>query len=750
MISRPRIKSKYHVETIPGDGIFLLSENERHVLEGESLMQLVPLLDGNHTWDELLGYLETSIGHNEILNAFSVLIDNNHIEEGAGALPPRFQAFWSELDCSAARAQRIVALTNIQILTLGDVDALLFDQSLHSFGFNYDAGKPASLVLVLTDDYQRPELEAINEHCLKHGIPWVLVKPAGLIPLIGPFIQAGKTACWKCLESRLIHNREVESYIQRKKGINHSFNLARMQVPLMQAQVVSIVTTQLVKWLVLGSNSTLESKIISLDVINAHQSFHTVVRRPQCPACGDPDKAHVGGRPVYIRSYDLSARDGNGMRAEPPEVTFQRYAHHVSEYSGAVKGIYPTAWNSIAPLKIYTAGHNFALKNDNLYFIKDGLRTSSSGKGNTDAQAKASALCEALERFSGLYRGEEKKIFASYQELSNEAVNPCSVTLYSEKQYKEREQWQARNSRFQVVPMPFDETAKISWSPVWSWTEQRQKYLPTSLLYYGFEDDPEKFFFWGDSNGNAAGSCKEDAMLQGFLELIERDCVALWWYNRLQRPQVDLESLKDPYIHELITFYTQHGRKFWVLDLTADLNIPVFAAINQRVNGPTEDIVMGFGAHLDARIGISRALTEMNQFMPAVLNTDEHGNTLYGYDDKDALEWWMSAKLDEQPYLKPQKGNDQQISDLAKNCEKDVKVQLEACFRRVENLGHEVLILDQTRPDVEIPVVKVIIPGLRHFWARYAPGRLYDIPVQLGWLKKPLTEDELNPIPMFI
>jgi ribosomal protein S12 methylthiotransferase accessory factor len=56
MISRPRIKSKYHVETIPGDGIFLLSENERHVLEGESLMQLVPLLDGNHTWDELLGY----------------------------------------------------------------------------------------------------------------------------------------------------------------------------------------------------------------------------------------------------------------------------------------------------------------------------------------------------------------------------------------------------------------------------------------------------------------------------------------------------------------------------------------------------------------------------------------------------------------------------------------------------------------------------------------------------------------------
>jgi len=44
----------------------------------------------------------------------------------------------------------------------------------------------------------------------------------------------------------------------------------------------------------------------------------------------------------------------------------------------------------------------------------------------------------------------------------------------------------------------------------------------------------------------------------------------------------------------------------------------------------------------------------------------------------------------------------------------------------------------------------VIVPGLRHFWARFAPGRLYDVPVQLGWLPQPLAEEELNPIPMFL
>ena len=54
-----------------------------------------------------------------------------------------------------------------------------------------------------------------------------------------------------------------------------------------------------------------------------------------------------------------------------------------------------------------------------------------------------------------------------------------------------------------------------------------------------------------DSNGNAAGSSIEDAVLQGALELIERDAVALWWYNRSRLPAVDLDSFNDPWIEEL-------------------------------------------------------------------------------------------------------------------------------------------------------------------------------------------------------
>lgn len=58
----------------------------------------------------------------------------------------------------------------------------------------------------------------------------------------------------------------------------------------------------------------------------------------------------------------------------------------------------------------------------------------------------------------------------------------------------------------------------------------------------------------------------------------------------------------------------------------------------------------------------------------------------------------------------------------------------------------EMLVHGLTRPDIGLPVVKVIVPGMRHVWPRFAAGRLYDVPVALGWLPAPLCESELNPV----
>jgi ribosomal protein S12 methylthiotransferase accessory factor len=72
------------------------------------------------------------------------------------------------------------------------------------------------------------------------------------------------------------------------------------------------------------------------------------------------------------------------------------------------------------------------------------------------------------------------------------------------------------------------------------------------------------------------------------------------------------------------------------------------------------------------------------------------------------------------------------------------------CKQIVEKHGMEMLVLDQTRPDIGLKVVKVVVPGMRHWWKRLGSGRLYEVPVQLGWLKEQLQENQLNPFPMWM
>ena len=96
------------------------------------------------------------------------------------------------------------------------------------------------------------------------------------------------------------------------------------------------------------------------------------------------------------------------------------------------------------------------------------------------------------------------------------------------------------------------------------------------------------------------------------------------------------------------------------------------------------------------------------------------------------------ARIGANPYLAPGGGQPTRLTDFPSVAHRDLRDDVRWCQRVVEQRDMELLVLDQTRPDIGLPVVKVIVPGMRHFWPRYAPGRLYDAPVQLGWLPEPL------------
>ena len=153
----------------------------------------------------------------------------------------------------------------------------------------------------------------------------------------------------------------------------------------------------------------------------------------------------------------------------------------------------------------------------------------------------------------------------------------------------------------------------------------------------------------------------------------------------------------------------------------------------------------GFRTHFDSRIAILRALTEVNQSLPAVFSGTVDRVQEYADNSPAAVSWWKTATLENQPCLVPDKNSTPKVhGDYAKCWSDDFLVDVMTCVRIAKQKGLETLVLDQTRPDTGLDVVKVFVPGLRHFWPRFAPGRLYDVPVSMGWLAKPLTEDQLN------
>lgn len=305
-----------------------------------------------------------------------------------------------------------------------------------------------------------------------------------------------------------------------------------------------------------------------------------------------------------------------GNRIQTAEETYERFRHHVSPITGVVRHLKVIKTANDGPIHNVNAGPNLAIRNKTMDLFESRFRSMSLGKGRTLFQARASGLCEAIERYSGVWQGYEAARSATFAEMGAQALHPNDCMLYSDWQYQHRQHLnQTAVSKFFSIPKAFQTDTRISWSPLWSLSHNRFRWLPSQFCYYAYPEEEEHRFCFADSNGCASGNNLEEAILQGLLELVERDAVAVWWYNRLNYPKVDLDSFSDTYIEELQDYYEHKlKRKIWALDLTNDLGIPTFVSLSCNLEGEDE-ILMGFGAHLVPKVGLLRAMTEMNQMM---------------------------------------------------------------------------------------------------------------------------------------
>ena len=728
MLIRPTYKQCFHIEVLSQDQIVLLTEGKQFLLKGIPYVLLSPyLIKGGLSLNEIIECLADQIPGNIIHQAIENLEKNGYLAESLAKSPNH--AFWHEIGADP----HVNHDKSVSIVSIGDVDTTTLASILTDMGAHINK-ESASLTLVVTDHYLRPEISAWNLRLRQNQQPWMLIKPNGTILWMGPLFTQ-RTGCWDCLKPRLLENRRAEVDLY---GVDLPLTVFKAKSSLNAAMQLCFNWTAIetMKWL-MHSKSSFEGCVTTFDAATSTIETHHLIKSQLCKVC----YPHILKLELPKLKTSLKGYFGEtGERSISLENTLDKVEKHVSPITGFI--------SKIKHLKVHDMHICYTIRNLPLlrdikkgHFRNPGAAV---GKGTTILQARVGCIAEALERYNCCYKGYEFEIESSYDNMNEKAVDPQQLLHFSQNQYQERLSLNPIRGPLNQIPKPYHSSINLHWTPTLSLMTNETHYVPSAYCFFDYPYSEETQYFNTNSNGCASGNTMEEATFYAILELIERDAVAIWWYHRLKRPSVDLQSFGNDSLKQ----FEQLGRNLVVLDITTDVMIPSFVAISWQSDG--KRIIFGAGAHLDAKIAIARAIAELKQVMSRADTPQNQVLDKISPNEKEIVKWILTEEVNDHPYLIPEnickKSEDYRYSSGTEDFLKDILL----CRDRLTSCNLEILLLNLTHPDSSLYTVRAIIPTMRTWWSALGPGRLFDVPVKLGWTEKILQENELNPVPFFL
>jgi len=723
------LRGDWRARVLSSTSAVLAGEHGQVVLSGEEQVELLRLLDGTRTERKVLEELATTAGETGaeiLLDQFAAwgLVRAPGMSGGLDAV----DEFCLKLG-DGPRPADALRSASVHLQALQDrVSADWIAETLGRAGIGVvrdGGGDEADLRIVVSSDGSDPRLDDIQREQIRRKKPWMAVSSRGTRMGFAPLFHPSPEPCWACVSFWLRVNRPVEEFVRRGgadfaapegKPVEPGFRVLAEHVALSVGRFLT-------------GRSEAPFEFVAVDARTLDCARHPVRRRPQCPVCGNPRwMEEQGARPIVLEATEAGYRKEGGFRRLSPEDAYGRFKHLVSPVCGPVSQLGPMPRRHSETRPVFVSGYRVCPHGSRI--DANSFQRVCAGKGRSVSQARASALFEAVERFSGVYQGDEAILRGSLDALGSEALHPHDLQLFSERQYRTWTPAETERNGALRIARPCSRDTVLDWTPGWSISRNERRHVPFAYCYSDTPSGIDRSHVSFTGNGVASGTSLEEAILQGLFELVERDAVAVWWYNRIGRPGVAASLLDDPWVHGLVREYRELGWDLWVLDLTHDLSIPVHAALaRSAVDGRFS---IGFGCHLDPALALQRALTEVNQV----------------FDPRGELRApWDASGMDSDTYLLPQGEGGLPVSAFAGT---RLEEAVGHCVELLRRAGLEVVVVDKSRPDTGISVAQVVVPGLRHFWPRFRSGRLYSVPVTMGWLDAPLPEESLNPVPLVL
>jgi thioglycine synthase len=351
-----------------------------------------------------------------------------------------------------------------------------------------------------------------------------------------------------------------------------------------------------------------------------------------------------------------------------------------------------------------------------------------SGKGPTKRHAMASALMESIERYSSLPSGWLGKfVRSSYSELSktHKVLHPDEI----------------------VEPMRFvyHTDMMMDWLPGYDLVSGEEIMVPASIALFRYTSSPPAInpFSYFHTNGLASGNVMEEAVCHALCEVIERDAMSLADlrasaipFHILRTivhslnaaafsvspiltdkfvddpsifPDVDISEIDFEPVKTLVEKFRQAGISLMVKDITSDIGIPTFNASSvEWISHDYGYLAEGHGTHPDARIAVLRAITEVSQTRAANIQgaRDDLRKIKYNDENTDDRRAWQFIHSTKKI----------RFSEVPTFFNEDILDDINFILYRLKNVGlNQVIIVDLTNPDIGIPVVRAIVPGLETF-----------------------------------
>lgn len=337
--------------------------------------------------------------------------------------------------------------------------------------------------------------------------------------------------------------------------------------------------------------------------------------------------------------------------------------------------------------------------------------------------AMTSCLAEALERYCMSYIPKKEIIKSAKINLRKENTFDNFFT-YSEEQYDKLDLFLNPNKE------------KIEWTKIYNIDSRKKfKYWPASLIYLPY--DLNKTVAETTSTGMAAGFTLDECIQSGLLELIERDALMVNFMQRLNPPEINLETLDGENLKLIKKIQKEYDIKIY--KLYSDIKVPIYLSIIYKEEKKHIHYGIGACASINSDYAINKSLKECLftyfyslNIMDARQGDPKKIKTLYEH------------------FLYYQGDNFKKLLFNSKviNYKKEV-VSFNDLLKNLKSQNIDVYYKELTTDDIKktgIKVVKVIAPSLidlnkSHIYPRLGAERFFLVPKKLK-LKhnKELTE----------